>query len=200
VNRSLRASRRTYAARGPSTPPGRCRRARSAARSRHSHRLAAHHGSPGDARQDALPCGPDCRGRRRPAVRARTRVDRHVHRPTIGLFWCGRGRDRVPGSACRRQIAWLIRTHGLPSGPAGAPATNKRRPPSWPESSGRSPRRAGRRFGSACKVVGDRSTWRSGHGREDRGWRGPWRLDAPGREPDEWSRRPGSHSGAGKCE
>ena len=38
-----------------------------------------------------------------------------------------------------------------------------------------------------------------GHGREDRGWPGPWRSDAPGRAPDGWSRTPGSHSAAGRC-
>ena len=41
-------------------------------------------------------------------------------------------------------------------GPAAAPATNKRRPPSSPESSDRDRLCAGRRFGSACKAGGDR--------------------------------------------
>jgi hypothetical protein len=94
-----------------------------AARSQRSRRLAAHRGSPGDRRQDALPYGPDCGSRRRPAVRARTRVDRHAHRPTIGRSWCGR--DRARGSACRRQTAWLIQTHALRGGPAAAPATKR---------------------------------------------------------------------------
>src|SRR5258707_8716033 len=73
-------------------------------------------------------------------------------------------RDRAPGSACRRQTAWLIQTHALRGGPAAAPATNKRPPPSLQESSDRYRPRAGRRFGSACKAGGDRSIWRPGHG------------------------------------
>jgi hypothetical protein len=50
------------------------------ARSQHSRRLAVHHGGPGDERKDALPCDPDCKSRRRPAVRVRTRVDHRAHR------------------------------------------------------------------------------------------------------------------------
>ncbi len=36
-------------------------------------------------------------------------------------------------------------------------------------------------------------------GEQSREWRGPWRSDAPGRAPDGWCRRPGSHSAAGRC-
>src|SRR5436190_1533629 len=74
-------------------------------RSQHSRRLAAHHESPRDERQDALPSDQDCRDRRRPAVRARTRLDRRAHRPTTGRSWYGSGRDRAPdGCVVSKQL------------------------------------------------------------------------------------------------
>jgi hypothetical protein len=193
------APHRICASHGPSMLPAQCRRRHAAARTRDSRRPERRLGISRDEQRGARLGDQDCRGRPLREDRVHSRACHHGRRPRADRSWYGRGRDRAPGSACRQQTASGKRRRARRAVPARALATRPLHQPNWRGLNDPARRLAGRRFGFADKAEGDRSTLRRGRGREVPDWPSPWRSDAPRRAPDEWSRKPGSHSAADKC-